>query len=439
MHEKTIAARFYRLADGREMWLANMRDDTGSKQSPGGIVYMDYAATTPADPQVVAAMVRYLGPDGIFGNPASRSHRFGQEAAEAVERAREQVADLIHASPYEIVWTSGATESINLALKGVAYACAERGRHIVTSSLEHKAVLDTCAQLVREGFEITYVQPDQYAVVSPERVAHAMRDDTILVSLMHVNNEVGAVTDIGAVGTLTRARGVLFHVDAVQSAARLPLDMNALKVDLVSLSAHKMYGPKGIGALYARSRSRIQIKPQMHGGDQERGLRSGTLAAHQIVGMGEAARLVGKRRQRDSEATTKFQDRLTSGLGKIRDSFINGNQWHCIPGIINIGFGSVDSESLMMALKDVAISSGSACTSARIESSHVLRAMGLPEEAARCSVRFSLGRFTTESEIDFAVTRVRQSVSMLRQLSLSRNTRYRSEDSKKVRKRQVVA
>ena len=380
-------------------------------------VYLDYAATTPVDPQVIEVMIQCLGLDGIFGNAASRSHRFGKEAKEAVERAREQVAELINADPGEVVWTSGATESINLAIKGVAHGCADRGKHIVTSSVEHKAVLDSCGQLANEGFEITYVSPDQDGLISTERVNQALRDDTILVSLMHVNNEIGTITDIRSIGEITRARGIAFHVDAVQSAARLSLDMSSIQVDLMSLSGHKMYGPKGTGVLYVRRCSSVRIEPQMHGGNQEQGIRSGTLATHQIVGMGKAAQLTCERQNRDVDTVSLLDRRLLDHLTDMEVTFVNGNQTHRVAGIVNIGFSCVESESLMMALKDVAISSGSACTSAHIEPSHVLRSLGLSEDLASCSVRFSLGRFTTKEEVDFAAKRVRESVDALRQLS----------------------
>ncbi len=393
------------------------RNGIRSEHGPGNAVYLDYAATTPVDPQVIAAMSRCLGIDGIFGNPASRTHRFGREAEETVERAREQVAALIYADPSEIVWTSGATESINLALKGAAHGCSDRGRHLVTSSLEHKAVLDSCSQLAREGFEVTYVRPGRDGLIAPESVEEALRDDTILVSLMHVNNEVGAITDIAVIGDIVRSRGIAFHVDAAQSAARLPLDTRSMQADLISLSAHKMYGPKGAGALYARRRSRIRIAPQIHGGGHERGLRSGTLATHQLVGMGEAARLARERRNRDTAAAAALDRRLLDRLTAIEQASINGNATQRAPGIANVAFACVKSESLMMAMKDVAVSSGSACTSARIEPSHVLRALGVPGDLASCSVRFSLGRFTTAKEVDFAALRVRQSVNALRGLS----------------------
>lgn len=386
----------------------------------GTAVYLDYAATTPVAPEVVKEMHRFLGADGIFGNPSSRLHRFGRAAKEAVERARTQVADLIGASPREIYWTSGATESINLAIKGMASANAHSGkRHLVTSSLEHKAVIDTCHRLEREGVRVTFLEPDSQGLICPEKVRAALTGDTFLVSLMHVNNEVGTVTDIGAIAQITHARGIAFHVDAAQSAARLPLDTNGVMADLISLSGHKMYGPKGVGALYIRSRRNLRIEPQMHGGDQERGMRSGTLPTHQLVGMGAAAELCKKRRHRDVKTVTTLDAALRAQLGTIESSYFNGNQEYRIPGILNVGFYCVDGESLLMSMPQVALSSGSACTTSRIESSHVLLALGVPEELASYSVRFSVGRYTRATEIDSAVSHVRCAVDALRQISPS--------------------
>ncbi len=394
----------------------SIRNNIRIECEPLNAVYLDYAATTPADPQVIRVMTRYLGLSGVFGNPASL-HRFGWEAGEAVEEAREQVANLINADPSEIVWTSGATESINLAIKGVAHRYSDQGKHIVTSSLEHKAVLDSCAQLAREGFEITYITPSQDGLISPESVEQVLREDTVLVSLMHVNNEVGTITDIKTIGEMTHTRGIAFHVDAAQSAPRISLDTRLLQVDLISFSGHKMYGPKGVGALYMRQSPRVRIEPQMHGGDQEQGIRSGTLATHQLVGMGEAARLIRERWNCDREAISTLDRLLVDRLTDIDHTFLNGNQVHRAAGIMNISFACVESESLMMSMKDVAISSGSACTSSQIQSSHVLQALGLSEALANCSVRFSLGRFTTEEQINFAVERVQKSVDVLRKLS----------------------
>jgi len=381
------------------------------------LVYLDYAATTPVDQKVIEVMNKHLGVDGTFGNASSRSHQFGRMAEESVEVARGQLAELINADSSEIVWTSGATESINLAIKGVAHGCVNRGRHIVTSKLEHKVVLDSCAQLAREGFDITYVAPDKYGLISPERIEEALTDETILVSLMHVNNEVGTITDINLIGQITQDRGILFHVDAAQSCARLPIDVRKIPVDIVSFSAHKMYGPKGVGALYIRHRADINIEPQMHGGGQEAGIRPGTLATHQVAGMGEAARLVKQRLSLDKKTITALDGYLLEHLEKIEQITLNGNQAKRVAGIINISFAHVENESLMMSLKDIAISSGSACTSSRIEPSHVLRGLGVSEDVANCSVRFSLGRQTTLEEVDFVAKRVQESVDLLRKLS----------------------
>ena len=382
-------------------------------------VYLDYAATTPADPAVVAAMTRCLGPDGAFGNPASRLHSFGREAEEAVEQARVHVAELIGADPREIVWTSGATESNNLAVKGAAGAAARAGRgaHVVTSAIEHKAVLDPCRHLECNGFEVTRIAPAPDGLIAPDRVLAALRDDTVLLSLMHVNNEIGSITDVETIGRLARDRGIPFHVDAAQSAARLPLDMARQHADFVSLSGHKLYGPKGVGALYVRRRPRADIEPQMHGGGHERGLRAGTLPTHQIVGMGEAARLMRKRLSRETARTAGLERRFLDALRRVEQMAINGDRARCVPGIVNLRFPCVESESLLMALPDIALATGSACMSARVEPSYVLRALGLSDDAAHSSVRFSFGRFTTADEIDYAARRVREAVAELRALS----------------------
>ncbi len=393
-------------------------------------IYLDYAATTPTDPAVVAVMSRYLGPDGVFGNPASRFHSFGRDAEEAVEQARAHVADLINADPREIVWTSGATESDNLAVKGAAAAYADRGAHVVTSAVEHKAVLDSCLHLERNGFEVTRIGPGADGLITPERVEPALRDDTILLSLMHVNNEIGAVTDIESIGRLARDRGIPFHVDAAQSAARLPLDVQRQYADFVSLSGHKMYGPKGVGALYVRRRPRARLQPQIHGGGHERGLRSGTLPTHQIAGMGEAARLIAKRREHDVSHARNLERRFLDRLRCVDQVFVNGDRTHCVPGIVNLRFACVESESLMMALPDLAFSTGSACMSARIEPSYVLRAMGLDDDSAHGSLRFSFGRFTTAAEIDSAAERVRGAVTELRALSPDWHTACVTSDSR---------
>ena len=380
-------------------------------------VYMDYAATTPADPAVVAVMTRFLGRDDAFGNPASRFHSFGREAEEAVERARAEVAGLINAEPREIVWTSGATESNNLAIKGAAAAQPEQGTHIVTSAIEHKAVLDSCKHLERNGFEVARIKPGADGLITPELVQAELRDNTVLLSLMHVNNEIGTITDIETIGRIARDRGIPFHVDAAQSAARLPIDVKRLGVDFVSLSGHKMYGPKGVGALYVRRRPPVPLQPQIHGGGHERGLRSGTLPTHQIAGMGEAARLIRKRRNEDVAHAANLVRRFLDHLQCIEQVSINGDRTRCVPGIVNLSFPCVESESLMVALPDIAFSTGSACMSARVEPSYVLRALGLDDDSAHSSVRFSFGRFTTTNEIDYVATRVHAAVFELRSLS----------------------
>ena len=380
-------------------------------------VYLDYAATTPVDPRVAHKMSECLLVEGKFGNPASRSHKFGWEAEEAVEVARRHVADLINCDPRELVWTSGATESDNLAIKGAAGFYQSKGRHLVTSKIEHKAVLDTCRYLEGRGFEVTYLEPNARGVIEPEAVTRALRPDTILVSLMHVNNEIGVINDIAAIGEVTRARGILFHVDAAQGASRLPIDMQTLKVDLMSFSGHKMYGPKGIGVLYIRRRPRVRLEAQMHGGGHERGFRSGTLATHQIVGMGEAARLVGQELATETARVRKLRDRLWDGVRDIEEVYLNSHPDCSVPGILNVSFNFVEGESLIMSLPDLAVSSGSACTSASLEPSYVLRALGLNDELAHSSLRISIGRFTTEQDIDLVVGRIRRSVEKLRELS----------------------
>lgn len=380
-------------------------------------IYFDYLATTPVDPRVAEAMAKCLTTDGVFGNPASRSHMFGWRAEEAVENARNQVAELINADPREIVWTSGATESDNLAIKGAAHFYSKKGKHIVTSKIEHKAVLDTCRQLEREGYEVTYLSPGENGLTTPEMVQSALREDTVLVSVMHANNEIGVVNDIAGIGEVCRAAGVVYHVDAAQSAGKIPLDMEAMKVDLMSMSAHKMYGPKGIGALYVRRKPRIRIESQMHGGGHERGMRSGTLPTHQIVGMGEAARVAREDMAKDAERLTALRLRFWDGIKDIPEVHINGDVDHRLPGALNVSFAFVEGESLLMSLKDLAISSGSACTSASLEPSYVLRALGLNDEMAHSSLRFSFGRFTTEAEVDYAIGQVRHAVEKLRELS----------------------
>ncbi|WP_027854742.1 IscS subfamily cysteine desulfurase [Marinobacterium litorale] len=380
-------------------------------------IYLDYSATTPVDPRVAEKMMACLTPDGIFGNPASRSHQFGWKAEEAVETARRQVADLLGADPREIVWTSGATESDNLAIKGVAHFYNKKGKHIITSKIEHKAVLDTCRQLEREGFEVTYLTPGSDGIITPQMVADALRDDTILVSLMHVNNEIGTITDIAAIGELTRSHGVLLHVDAAQSVGKLPLDMSAMKVDLLSISGHKMYGPKGIGALYVRRKPRVRLEAQMHGGGHERGMRSGTLPTHQIVGMGEAARICAEEMVSESKHLQALRERFWNGIKDMEEVHVNGSMEQRVSGNLNVSFAFVEGESLLMSLKDLAVSSGSACTSASLEPSYVLRALGLNDELAHSSIRFSFGRFTTDEEVDYATGQIREAVDKLRELS----------------------
>jgi cysteine desulfurase len=380
-------------------------------------IYFDYLATTPVDPRVVEQMVHCLSIEGNFGNPASRSHLYGWKAEEAVENARRQVADLINADPREIVWTSGATESDNLAIKGVAHFYHKQGKHIVTSKIEHKAVLDTCRQLEREGYEVTYLDPDSSGLISPDAVAAALRDDTILVSIMHANNEIGTINDIAGIGEVTRAAGVLFHVDAAQSAGKVPIDMETMKVDLLSMSGHKMYGPKGIGALYVRRKPRVRLEAQMHGGGHERGMRSGTLATHQIVGIGEAARIAHEGMAEEASRLKALRQRFWEGIRDIEEVHLNGDDVHRLPGVLNISIAFVEGESLIMSLKDLAVSSGSACTSASLEPSYVLRALGLSDELAHSSLRFSFGRFTTEANVDAAVAQLRNAVDKLRELS----------------------
>ncbi|CNH00932.1 cysteine desulfurase [Yersinia pekkanenii] len=380
-------------------------------------IYLDYAATTPVDPRVAEKMMQYLTLDGIFGNPASRSHKFGWQAEEAVDIARNDIAALVGADPREIVFTSGATESDNLAIKGAANFYQKKGKHIITCKTEHKAVLDTCRQLEREGFEVTYLAPQSNGIIDLKQLEAAMRADTILVSIMHVNNEIGVVQDIAEIGEMCRSRGIIFHVDATQSVGKLPIDLSKLKVDLMSFSAHKVYGPMGIGALFVRRKPRIRIEAQQHGGGHERGMRSGTLPVHQIAGMGEAYRIAKEEMESEAARLRSLRLRLWNGLKDIEEVYLNGDLENGAPGILNISFNYVEGESLIMALKDLAVSSGSACTSASLEPSYVLRALGMNDELAHSSIRFSLGRFTTEEEIDYAIALVRKSIGRLRDLS----------------------
>lgn len=388
-----------------------------SEQSTARPIYLDYSATTPIDERVVAEMLKYMGPESSFGNPASRSHSFGWSAEAAVEQARKDVADLIGANPKEVIFTSGATESDNLAIKGVAHFNQKRGKHIVTCKTEHKAVLDSCRQLEREGYEVTYLDPMQNGLIDLDVLKSALRDDTTLVSIMHVNNEIGVIQDIEAIGKICRERKIIFHVDAAQSPGKVDINLEELPVDLMSFSAHKIYGPKGIGALYVQRKPRVRIEAQMHGGGHERGMRSGTLATHQIVGMGEAFRIAKLEMAAENERLLKLRNKLYDGVKDMEEVYVNGDIDHRIAGNINISFNYVEGESLLMALKDLAISSGSACTSASLEPSYVLRALGRNDELAHSSIRFTMGRYTTEEEIDRTIKYVRTAVEKLRELS----------------------
>ncbi|MDR3159913.1 MAG: IscS subfamily cysteine desulfurase [Zoogloeaceae bacterium] len=379
-------------------------------------IYLDYSATTPVDPRVAEKMLPYLCER--FGNPASRSHSFGWEADAAVEEARNEVAALVHADPKEIVWTSGATESDNLAIKGAAHFYGEtKGRHLISVKTEHKAVLDTLRDLERQGFRVTYLDAQKNGLIDLEAFQAALRDDTALVSVMLVNNEIGVIQPIAEIGDLCRARGIIFHVDAAQATGKVDIDLSALNVDLMSFSAHKTYGPKGIGALYVRRKPRARLEAQMHGGGHERGLRSGTLATHQIVGMGEAFRLARLEMAAETARVRRLRDRLLDGVSRIEAVHVNGDMTARVAHNLNVSFAYVEGESLMMALKDLAVSSGSACTSASLEPSYVLRALGQPDELAHSSIRFTLGRFTTKEEIDYAVELLRQKVGKLRDMS----------------------
>ena len=380
-------------------------------------IYLDYSATTPVDERVAKAMMDCLTKEGNFGNPASRSHVFGWDADKAVEKARKNVADLINANPKEIIWTSGATESDNLAIKGVAHFYKKKGKHIVTCKTEHKAVLDTCRQLEREGYEVTYLEPRDSGLIDLEDLKTALRDDTILISIMHVNNEIGVIQDIKGIGEIAREHKIIFHVDAAQSPGKVAIDVEDMKVDLMSLSAHKVYGPKGIGALYVRRKPRVRIEAQIHGGGHERGMRSGTLPTHQIVGMGEAFRIAKEEMAADNERILMLRNRLLNGLKEMEEIYINGDLEQRIPGNLNVSFNYIEGESLIMALKDIAVSSGSACTSASLEPSYVLRALGRDDELAHSSIRFTIGRFTTVEEVDYTIDLIKKSVIKLRDLS----------------------
>jgi len=378
-------------------------------------IYLDYSATTPVDPRVAQKMIPFLTEH--FGNPASRSHAFGWEAEQAVEEARGHVAALLNADPKEIIWTSGATEGNNLAIKGAAHFYKGKGKHIVTMKTEHKAVLDTVRELERQGFEATYLDPQPDGLLDLEKFKAALRPDTVLVSVMMVNNETGVIQPIAEIGEICRAKGIIFHCDAVQAAGKIPVDLQKLKVDLLTVTAHKVYGPKGIGALYVRRKPRVRIEAQIHGGGHERGLRSGTLATHQIVGMGEAFRIAKLEMGAESERIHALRDKLLEGFKDMEEVYVNGDLERRIPGNLNVSFNFVEGESLIMAIKDVAVSSGSACTSASLEPSYVLRALGRSDELAHSSIRFTLGRFTTEEEIDYAVKLLRAKIGKLRELS----------------------
>ena len=378
-------------------------------------IYMDYSATTPVDPRVVDKMIPYLREQ--FGNPASRSHSYGWDAERAVEEARENVAALVNADPREIIWTSGATESDNLAIKGAAHFYKSKGKHIITVKTEHKAVLDTTRELEREGFEVTYLDVKDDGLIDLDVFKAALRPDTILVSVMSVNNEIGVIQDIAAIGEITREKGIIFHVDAAQATGKIEIDLQKLKVDLMSFSAHKTYGPKGIGALYVRRKPRIRIEAQMHGGGHERGMRSGTLATHQIVGMGEAFRIAREEMATENERIRMLRDRLLAGLSEMEETYVNGDMEKRVPHNLNISFNFVEGESLIMAVKDVAVSSGSACTSASLEPSYVLRALGRNDELAHSSIRFTVGRFTTEQDVDYVINLLKTKISKLRDLS----------------------
>jgi cysteine desulfurase len=380
-------------------------------------IYLDYSATTPIDQRVAARMAEYLTIEGNYGNPASRSHEFGWNAEKAVDLARQQVADLINADPREIVWTSGATESDNLAIKGAAHFYRKKGNHIITLKTEHKAVLDTCRQLEREGFEVTYLDPQENGLLDLEKLKAAITEQTILISIMHVNNEIGVIQDIAAIGEFARDNKIIFHVDAAQSTGKVDVDLAEMKVDLMSFCAHKTYGPKGVGALYVRRKPRVRLEAQMHGGGHERGMRSGTLATHQIVGMGEAFRIAKEEMATENERIRMLRDRLYHGLNDMEEVYVNGDLDHRIAGNLNISFNFVEGESLIMALRDLAVSSGSACTSASLEPSYVLRALGRNDELAHSSIRFTIGRFTTAEEIDYTIDLVRAAVEKLRDLS----------------------
>jgi cysteine desulfurase len=416
--EKAIVSREKIIAELKKKFDPEFNEKLSSNEEfLNKVTYLDYASTTPVDSRVVERMKDCLTIDGAFGNSGSRSHSYGWKAEELIEESRLNVSKLVNCDPREIIFTSGATESDNLALKGAAYFYKNKGKHIVTSKIEHKAVLDTCRQLEKDGFEVTYLETDEFGNITPEKVSEAIREDTTIVSLMHLNNEIGVINDIEKIGDITREKGVLFHVDAAQSAGKIPIDLNNSKVDLMSFSAHKIYGPKGIGALFIRRKPRVRLEALFHGGGQERGIRAGTLPTHQIVGMGEAFRIAHEELDKDYMKINSLKNRLYDGLKDMEEIYVNGDLEKGYPGIFNLSFNYVEGESLIMAIKNIAVSSGSACTSASLEPSYVLRALGRPDELAHSSIRFSFGRFTNEKEIDFTINLVKKSVEQLREIS----------------------
>jgi len=416
--EKAIVCREKIIAELKKKFDPEFNEKLSSNEEfLNKVTYLDYASTTPVDSRVVERMKDCLTIDGAFGNSGSRSHSYGWKAEELIEESRLNVSKLVNCDPREIIFTSGATESDNLAIKGAAYFYKNKGKHIVTSKIEHKAVLDTCRQLEKDGFEVTYLETDEFGNITPEKVSEAIREDTTIVSLMHLNNEIGVINDIEKIGDITREKGVLFHVDAAQSAGKIPIDLNNSKVDLMSFSAHKIYGPKGIGALFIRRKPRVRLEALFHGGGQERGIRAGTLPTHQIVGMGEAFRIAHEELDKDYMKINSLKNRLYDGLKDMEEIYVNGDLEKGYPGIFNLSFNYVEGESLIMAIKNIAVSSGSACTSASLEPSYVLRALGRPDELAHSSIRFSFGRFTNEKEIDFTINLVKKSVEQLREIS----------------------
>lgn len=416
--EKAIVSRERIIAELKKKFEPKQDIETIETENfPSKVTYLDYASTTPVDSRVVEKMKECLTIDGAFGNSGSRSHSYGWQAEELIEESRLNISQLVNCDPREIIFTSGATESDNLAIKGAANFYKNKGKHIVTSKIEHKAVLDTCRQLEKDGFEVTYLETDEFGNITPEQVSDAIREDTTIVSLMHLNNEIGVINDIEKIGEITREKGVLFHVDAAQSAGKIPIDLSNLKVDLMSFSAHKIYGPKGIGALFIRRKPRVRLEALFHGGGQERGIRAGTLPTHQIVGMGEAFRIARDELDKDFKKISFLKNRFYDGLKDMEEIYVNGNLEKGYPGIFNLSFNYVEGESLMMAIKNIAVSSGSACTSASLEPSYVLRALGRPDELAHSSIRFSFGRFTSEKEIDSAIDLVKKSVEQLREIS----------------------